>query len=131
VASDARVYADSSALVKLVHAEPESGALRRFLRTSRVLTSEIAVVEVVRAEKVADPPSSVASAASLLDRIELVSVTRELLQRGAELTSRRLRSLDAIHLATALEVAPDELVAYDQRLLEAARAAGLRTASPR
>jgi predicted nucleic acid-binding protein len=131
VASDARVYADSSALVKLVHLEPESHALLDFLRTSRVLTSEIALVEVSRAEKIADSPSSIASAATLLDRIELVAVTREVLQRAAALTSRRLRSLDAIHLATALEVGPDDLVAYDQRLLEAAAAAGLRTASPR
>lgn len=71
------------------------------------------------------------SAISLFDRIELVAVTRDLLRRAAELTSERLRSLDAIHLATALEVDPDEVVAYDRRLLEAAEAAGLRTSSPR
>lgn len=132
MASEARLYADSSALVKLVQLEAESHALRRYLRSRLVLTSELALVEVVRAEKVADPASSfpIASAASLFDRIELVSVTRELLRRAAVLTSRQLRSLDAIHLATALEVEPAALVAYDERLLQAAAAAGLKTASP-
>lgn len=131
MASELWLYADSSALVKLVLTEPESRSLRDYIEDRRLVTSEIALVEVVRAEKVADPPASpIASAISLFDRIELVAVTRDLLRRAAELTSERLRSLDAIHLATALELEPDELVAYDQRLLEAAQAAGLRTASP-
>lgn len=132
MASELRLYADSSALVKLVLTEPESPALGTYIEDHRLVTSEVALVEVVRAERVADPPASpIMSAISLFDRIELVAVTRDLLRRAAELTSERLRSLDAIHLATALEVDPDEVVAYDRRLLEAAEAAGLRTSSPR
>jgi predicted nucleic acid-binding protein len=132
VASELRLYADSSALVKLVLTEPESRALGAYLEDHRLVTSEIALVEVVRAETAADPPASpITSAIPLFDRIDVVAVTRDLLRRAAELTSERLRSLDAVHLATALAVDPDELVAYDRRLLEAAAAAGLRTASPR
>jgi predicted nucleic acid-binding protein len=132
VASEPPLYADSSALVKLVLTEPQSRALGAYLGDRRVVTSEIALVEVVRAEQVADPPTNLAeSAISLVDRIELVAVTRELLRRAAELTSERLRSLDAIHLATALAVNPDAVVAYDRRLLDAAEASGLRTVSPR
>lgn len=130
--SELRLYADSSALVKLVLTAPESRALGDYFEDRRLVTSEIALVEVVRAEKLAGPPASpIVSALMLFERIELVAVSRGVLRRAAGLTSQRLRSLDAIHLATALELEPDELVAYDQRLLEAAQAAGLRTASPR
>jgi predicted nucleic acid-binding protein len=130
VASELRLYADPSALVKLVLTEPESRALGAYIEDHRLVTSEIALVEVVRAEQVADPPAS-PTVIPLFDRIDMVAVTRDLLRRAAELTSERLRSLAALHLATALAVDPDELVAYDQRLLDAAAAAGLRTVSPR
>jgi predicted nucleic acid-binding protein len=132
VAIEPRRYADSSALVKLVLLEPESRALERHLAPGRTLTSELAIVEISRSEKLADPPSNlIGSASSLLDRLELVAITTDVLRHAAELTSDRLRSLDAIHLATALAVEPDELIAYDQRLLDAAADAGLTTVSPR
>jgi uncharacterized protein len=51
-------------------------------------------------------------------------------QNVRRLASRSLRSRDAIHVATALQIAPDEFVAYDERLLAAAQAEGLRTAAP-
>lgn len=126
-------YLDASALVKLVLRENETGPLRDHLRAiSRRLTNEIAVVEVTRAARVADPTGATSTTArQVLEETDLVTLDRALVDRAALLTGLRLRSLDAIHLATALEVAPDELVAYDRRLLEAAEAAGLRTASPR
>ena len=124
-------YVDSSALAKLVVAEPETSALRRHLRSRRMASSELAVVELARVEKTAGPAQVPrATARGVLAEVDLVSLSRELLERAAELTSRRVRSLDAIHLATALAVEPEELVAYDRRLLDAAAEAGLTVASP-
>jgi uncharacterized protein len=132
VASNSLAYLDASALVKLVLRENETQPLRRHLRrVGRRLTNEIAVVEVTRAARVADPTGeTLTTAREVLEETDLVTLDRALVHRAAELATPRLRSLDAIHLATALEVAPDELVAYDRRLLEAAVDAGLRTVSP-
>ena len=60
----------------------------------------------------------------------LVDVTSEVLRSAAGLASARVRTLDAVHLASALRVEPDELVAYDRRLLEAAAEHGIVTSSP-
>lgn len=126
------VYLDASALVKLVLTEPETSVLRRYLRAEhRKVTNEIAVIEVTRAAGLADPSQQTrAETRRLLDETDLVQIDRDLIDRAAELASRRLRTLDALHLATALRAQPDELVAYDQRLLDAAAEAGLATASP-
>jgi predicted nucleic acid-binding protein len=131
VAIEPRVYADSSALVKLIVREAESGALAHHLTRARILTSELAVVEVSRAERIAGPTAGrIGTTALLLERLELVAVTRDVLRRAADLASGSVRSLDAVHLATALDVEPDELVAYDGRLLAAAAEAGLTVSSP-
>jgi predicted nucleic acid-binding protein len=61
----------------------------------------------------------------------LVSVTAPLLAAARELCSATVRTLDAIHLASALKVEPDELLAYDRRLVNAALESGLSVASPR
>jgi predicted nucleic acid-binding protein len=132
VATDALVYVNPSALAKLVVQEPETQALCRYLRDRRLATSELAIVEVSRVERLAEPAHGArATARGVLAEVDLVAPTRLVLDRALQLTSRGVRSLDAIHLATALGVDPDELVAYDRRLLEAAEAAGLQTASPR
>lgn len=132
MATDLPVYVDSSALAKLVVQEPETHALSLHLRGRRLATSELAIVEVARAEKLAQPAQSTgATVQGVLDEADLVPLGRSVLARAAELTSQRVRSLDAIHLASALEIQPDHFVAYDRRLLEVAAAAGLRTASPR
>jgi predicted nucleic acid-binding protein len=125
-------YADSSALVKLVIEEPESDALERHLRDCpAVATSRIALVEVGRATALANPSSEVREeTALLLDSCILIDVTDALLRAAARLASRSVRTLDALHLASALRVEADELVAYDQRLLAAATARGLSVDSP-
>jgi predicted nucleic acid-binding protein len=132
VATRTTAYLDASALVKLVLREPETGALRRHVAgAERRSSSAIAIVEVTRAAKVGDPhPATQAEVRRILGETDLVFPDRVLLEHAAELTSGRTRSLDAIHLATALLVEPDEFVAYDGRLLEAAAAAGLRVSSP-
>ena len=127
------VYLDSSALVKLVVAEPESAALRRYLRAApRRISCALARVEVVRAVR---PHGAAATtrARRLLRRLDLVQLDDELLDSAAALDSVILRGLDAIHLAAAQTLA-DELTAvvtYDERMTTAAGVIGLTVAAPR
>jgi uncharacterized protein len=118
--------------VKLVIEEPESAALERYLEGGPLLaTSRIALVEVLRATAIANPAPEVREEAEqLLASCVLVDVTEGLLRAAALLASAAVRSLDAIHLASALRVEADELVAYDRRLAAAAAARGLAVASP-
>jgi uncharacterized protein len=124
-------YFDASALVKLVVREPESGALDRWLGTRVSMTScTLARTEVVRAvwpggRRIVD------HARGLLENIDLIQLDDELLDLAGELEGP-LRSLDAIHLAAALELG-DELeavVTYDTRMARAAEALGLRALAP-
>lgn len=132
-ATDVRVYVDASALVKLVVDEPESAALHRFVESSRprLATSELAIVEVLRAVRVAAAgPDGIRRARKELDATEFLDVDRELLETALSWTSARVRSLDAIHLASALRIGAREMLVYDRRLAEAAEAAGLEVLSP-
>lgn len=129
-----RLYLDSSALVKLVQRESESGALRKYLRRYRadsLTVAALARVEVVRAVATAGG-GAVAKARRQLGRCESVVLDRALLDRAATIAPGQLRSLDAIHLAAASALGTDlrALVAYDDRLLAAADALGLPTARP-
>jgi uncharacterized protein len=118
--------------VKRVIEEPESKDLEAHLAEDVVLaTSRVALVEVPRATSLANPSEEVRQETRrLLAACLLVDVSDRVLRGAAELTSREVRTLDAIHLATALHIDADELVAYDRRLLEAAARHGLRVASP-
>ena len=126
------LYLDSSALVKLVVTEPETTALRRYLRArSARATSELSVVEVFRAALRRDA-ELVEIARRLLARVDRIALGNQLVERAGTLMPRDLRTLDALHVASALELG-DELeavVAYDRRLLDAAAAHRLPTASP-
>jgi uncharacterized protein len=125
-------YVDSSALVKLVIEEPESEALARHLAGGQTLaTSRIAVVEVARATALANPAPEVRQeTAALLASCLLVEVTPALLRDAAALTSRSVRTLAAVHLASALRIDADQVIAYDHRLLTAADANRLDVVSP-
>lgn len=125
-------YFDTSALVKLVRHEPGTDALRHWLatRSGTIATSVVADVELRRAvRRVGD---SVADPEHVLSGVAQISLTRPIIERAGLLAQVTLRSLDAIHLATALEIGDDlsELVAYDVRLLEAAALAGIRVHTP-
>jgi predicted nucleic acid-binding protein len=126
------IYVDSSALVKLVIDEPETEPLTLHLARDRVLvTSEIAIVEVSRAAAQANPAADVqAEVDQLLSSCTLVAASLQLLRAARQLASSSLRTLDAIHLASALRVEADELVAYDRRLLNACSEHGLAAVSP-
>lgn len=130
-----KLYLDSSALVKLVQVEAESSALRKFLRRHRDdgrVTSALARVEVVRAVA-GGGPAAVAHARRLISRVDQVNLDHSLLDDAATLAlGSALRSLDAIHLASARLIGPDlrAVVTYDQRMSDAATAAGLVVESP-
>jgi uncharacterized protein len=127
------VYLDASALVKLVVVEPESAALERFLRDweSRV-TSRISAVEVVRVARRAAVEELVERADALLASIALVELSPEISRIAGMLDPPTLRSLDAVHVASALSLGPDvgPFVTYDARMREAATAAGLNGHGP-
>lgn len=128
------IYLDTSALAKLVLPEPESSALHRWLgqhAQELQASSEIIRVELPRAV-MRLYPMGLLHAARVVAHTEKIGLTRRLLEIAASLPPATLRSLDAIHLASALTIR-DEItafVAYDKRLAEAAEAAGLPVASP-
>jgi hypothetical protein len=130
-----KLYLDSSALVKLVRQEAESRPLRRFLRQHRGdgrVTSALARVEVVRAVT-GGGPIAVAHAKRQLGRVDQINLDRELLDEAAALTPTSvLRSLDAIHLASARAIGSDlrAVVTYDLRMRAAAVALGMDVSAP-
>lgn len=134
----ALVYADSSALVKLVLDEPESSALRSYLGGADVIGSELVLVEVPRAVRraVARQPRLpldllLDRAAEVVDAVALISLERSLLLGAGALAEPALRALDAIHVVAAAAVHPiDAFLTYDERQAAATRLAGLRTVAP-
>jgi len=129
----AAVYLDSSAIVKLAVREPESDALRRHLRRRRPwVSSALARTEVLRS-LLAGGNDAVAAGRAVLARCDLVRVNDRLLNLAGTMSPAELRSLDAIHLATADRLRDEisELVVYDQRLAGAARQLGHRVSSPK
>ena len=119
--------------MKLVIEEPESAALAAYLEgTPHVLaTSRMALVEVQRAVAIANPsPDARAETERLLDSCLLVDVGDSLLRAAVRLASRDVRTLDAVHLASAHRVGADEVLAYDRRLADAARREGFSVIQP-
>jgi predicted nucleic acid-binding protein len=128
------IYLDTTAFVKLVRREPQSMALRAYLGKADealLVSSALLAVEVRRAV-LREEPSLLPSADLLLTRVGQLAVSRPVIESASLLPGRLLRSLDAIHLATALLVREelDAFVAYDRRLTEAARDQRLPVASP-
>ncbi len=126
-------YFDASALHKLVVGEPESEALRKAARAwPRRVTSRLAIVELIRSVRRADPALEPA-ATRLLAHVSLLVDTNRVLVAATQLEPQTLRALDAIHVTTALRVrsALVAFVSYDRRQLEAAEALDLPVASPR
>lgn len=128
------IYLDSDALVKLIHPEPGSAELARWLldnvdqfRVSSVLV-EIEVPRAIRRLV----PSLLPKVPPVLGALARFEIDGNVRTVAGSFPQRTLRSLDAVHLATALELG-DELqgfVTYDRRLLAAAADVGLPTVSP-
>ena len=126
-------YLDTSAAVKLVQEERGSAALltwmaerERMLASSSLLHSEL--LRTTRRSR----PDLLAQARALLDHVTLIDVGWEVCERAGLLDPDGIRSLDAIHLASALALAEEleGIVTYDVRLQEAALAAGLAVVAP-
>jgi predicted nucleic acid-binding protein len=128
------LYLDSSALVKLVLPEDETVALREALFDwPERVSSELAGVEVLRAAQRASDDAEVhRRAEAVLDGLHLLSVESSILREAARLAPTALRSLDAIHLASALSLEEDlgGLSVYDPSLRKAALDLGLRIVAP-
>ncbi len=119
-------------MMKLVLVENESDALRIHVGPDpQMVSSGLLLVEARRAV-LRKRPSSLPRIDILLDRIRLIDLSEAILERASRLPDPLLRSLDAIHLATAALIRGevDELLTYDDRLAEAARAQGIPTAVP-
>jgi predicted nucleic acid-binding protein len=127
------IYLDSSAIVKLAVHEPESLALRRYLRRRQSLVSSaLARAEVLRALLPAGE-EAISRGRAVLQRIDLVRVNDRILSAAGVLRPPEPRSLDAIHLATAQELGNDvrTLVTYDDRMVAAAKQLGYTIVQPR
>lgn len=132
------IYADASALVKLLREEAQSSALRAYLEGADVLSSELVLSEIPRAVRraAADDPALpldllLQRAGELIDALALRPLDRALLAAAGALAEPALRALDAIHVVSAIDLAPlGAFVTYDERQAAAARLAGLRTIAP-
>jgi predicted nucleic acid-binding protein len=132
------IYVDSSALLKRVFAEPESQALLRLVRScvddgTALVTSSLAWVEVSRAVRTAELSSELdvddlveAALSGVLEK----PITAEVVALARRLRPAALRSLDAIHLASALLLDVDAVLTYDRRLLDASGEHRVRTLTP-
>jgi predicted nucleic acid-binding protein len=126
-------YLDSSALLKLVVVEGETSALEADLASREgLVTSSLAVVECHRAVRRAANRRIVQRAEQVFDAVYLLDLTPVILERASTIEPAMVRSLDAIHIATALSVDDDdlEMITYDERMAEAARISGLRVLQP-
>jgi uncharacterized protein len=126
-------YLDASALAKLVVVEPETAALEHDCAArAGLLSSRLGATELRRAARRAGHRRVVQQVEDVLAAVVLVEVSPSVLDRAGRLTPPGLRTLDAIHLATATTLALPglEFVTYDARLAAAARAAGLTVAQP-
>ncbi|MCE7005007.1 type II toxin-antitoxin system VapC family toxin [Kibdelosporangium philippinense] len=130
-----RIYVDTSAVAKLFVAERESLDLRQWLASQpelRLLSSALLGVELIRLLNLINPTVVPAAEAFLANQVDIVEITPPVLADATVVPPRRLRTLDAIHLATVLDLGNivDAVLTYDKFLVEAAREAGVPVAFP-
>ncbi|MCC5951111.1 MAG: type II toxin-antitoxin system VapC family toxin [Acidimicrobiia bacterium] len=126
-------YLDTSAAVKLVVSEPQSKAMGSWAdaHADSVVSSDMLRTELLRAT-LRGAPDQMPRARAVLDSITILTLPTALFERAAELEPTLLRSLDALHLAAALDLGDelDAVVTYDDRLTEAARLHGVTVIAP-
>lgn len=128
------IYLDSSALLKLLFEEPESQALTEWLAVhtdDSMVSSDLAEIEVMRTCRRINA-HVVPRASRLLAGLDLARVSQPIVEQAVLVGPATVRSLDAIHLGTALTLgsAINYFVTYDHRLQQSALAEGLRVISP-
>lgn len=126
------VYVETSAAAKLLVEEPESAALTKYLDDlvdrSPLISSMVLETELRRFAVRHDLNQSAVS--DVLDRFDLIDLDRAIFVEAGLLPGTHLRSLDALHIAVAVRMGADSMVAYDVRQAESARAVGLRVVAP-
>jgi len=124
-------YVDASALTKLVLDEADSPAMERwYVESEQVVCSRVGIVETRRAAQRRKHDG--ARLAQVLQTVDVIELDADLAGQAGSIGPPMLRTLDAIHLASAVRLTPalDAFVTYDDRLAEAARAAGLPVVRP-
>jgi uncharacterized protein len=124
-------YVDASALAKLILDEADAGPMRRwYIEAERIACSIVGLVETRRAvvRKVDEPERL----DTILRTVVSIGLDDTIARVAAALPPKALRTLDAIHLASALGLIGelDAFVTYDDRLADAARAVGLPVIRP-
>jgi predicted nucleic acid-binding protein len=130
--SDRYAYLHTSAFVKLCWPEPESEVLHGYLRQWPLRVSAVLLcTEALRAAQ-RQPAARVEQTQRLLERMPMMEVDRTLFRQAGLLGPSTMRSLDAVHIATAMSLGPDlgVVITYDERMAAAARLFGLPVASP-
>ncbi len=126
-------YLDTSAAVKLLIVEKGSTALRRWLESheEEIFSSDLLRTELLRVTRRAAPELMV-QARTILDTLIMVTLSTTVFERAVMIEPGILRSLDALHLAAALELGDDlqGLITYDQRLADSAKALGIDVVTP-
>jgi predicted nucleic acid-binding protein len=125
-------YLDTSAFLKLITVEVESAAMRAwFVSHDSIWSSQLLHTEALRASVRLQIQSDVVEDA--LETISMVLPSVTTFYVAGRLGPTNLRSLDAVHLATAMELGEDldGIVAYDDRMIEAAHLASIEVVSPR
>lgn len=131
-----RVYLDTSAVAKLFLAEKETPDLRQWLSSRSepplLVSSALLGVELVRVLGLVNPAMVNAAESFLGTAVDIVEITPPVLDTATSVPPPRLRTLDAIHLATALDLGDslDFMLTYDKLLVDAARAAGIAVSTP-
>lgn len=128
---------DTSALTKLLIAEPETPELRTWLAAQGdqgeyAATSALSRVELMRVVARYGEPGEAERARYLFDGLDILPLTEPVITLAETIGPATLRSLDAIHLAAAAQIKREltVFVTYDHRLLDGCREVGLATASP-
>ncbi len=133
MSAERATYLDTSAIVKLVVLEPESTALRRYLRRKHPLvTSALAHTEVARA-LLPFGAAALARGEDTMSRLDVIRINDRILRGAGTMLPARLRSLDAIHLATAVALGVDlaRVCTYDERMARSAAELGMTVVAPR
>ena len=127
-------YLDTSAAVKMLMVEEGSTALRRWLtpRAEQVFSSDLLRTELLRATR-STAPELMEQARTVLDSVTLLAISTDICERAAMLEPSVLRSLDALHLAAALELGDSlqGLITYDRVLAGSAQMLGVEVITPR
>lgn len=131
------IYLDTSALAKLLVAEAETPELRSWLlaqsnQDQHMVTSALSRVELLRAVARHGEPGLPDRARFLLDGVDIIPITEAVITVAESIGPAGLRSLDAIHLASASQIRSEltSFVTYDRRLLDGCRDVGFKAQSP-